>query len=209
MLLLHLPLYIHSTIPLRGLHYWHRYNTKHPACHFVASRRKKLHEIHLWYSTRTARPTSSPWYKLNCWFNGALRCEIRGLYKMVRLCYSCVLHAPLQGIFDAICDTWRGREFHYSLLTAHEESSDWSVTSLFAANRRCVLQYTQSEIMWVAVLSFKYESFVDAEKRREHVRLINKLVYYRIWGQGWKLRVGTIDSAVFVKQQGWHKGITP
>lgn len=39
-------LYIHSTSSLRGLHYWHRYNTRHPACHFAASRRKKLHEIH-------------------------------------------------------------------------------------------------------------------------------------------------------------------
>lgn len=129
-LLLHSALYIHSTTPLRGLQYWRRYNTKHPACHFVASRRKKLHEIHLWYPTSFTRSATTPSSSAILMVCGTARCETRGLLIMVLFCYSCVLRAPLQGILDAICDTWRGWEFHYSLLTAHDESLDWSVTSI-------------------------------------------------------------------------------
>lgn len=107
---------------LEGSHYWHQYNTSYPACHIAASRRKKLHEMHLRYTTIMLWTLAIlnvhiilAWrrQKLNWW---------RGLRDLVTH-YSREFRTPLRGILDAICDTWRAENFimvHWLLMTSIE-----------------------------------------------------------------------------------------
>lgn len=117
----HFPLYQPQN-SLEGSYYWHQYNTSHPACHIAASRRKKLHEMHLRY-------TANIFWTLTIlnvciglvWKRQKLDLR-RGLRDMVKH-YSCEFHTPLQGILDAICDTWRAENFimvHWLLMTSIE-----------------------------------------------------------------------------------------